>query len=101
MECMIIPPKDSFTVEDVRIRTRMRGVYGTSEGKEELINYLNEMGCFSEISPDELPLRNAAVRKMRQLGFLDMETIDATISFLMSRPAATPERMAEKPKEWY
>jgi hypothetical protein len=101
MESRIIGMGVPLSIETARIRERLRRVYSSNEGKEELLNYLIEMGTFSEITEDELPLRNMAVHKLQQLGFLDMETIVATIAFLTDRPAVTPGRLAERPEERY
>jgi len=58
-----------------------------------------EMGMFSEITPEELPLRNMAVKKIQQLGFLDVETVVDTIAFLMNRPSILRKVTGKTPKE--
>jgi hypothetical protein len=99
MNSMIIPATEEFSIEDLRIRERMRKVYSDEYGREELLNYLIEMGMFSEITPEELPLRNMAVKKIQQLGFLDVETVVDTIAFLMNRPSILRKVTGKTPKE--
>lgn len=87
-----------FKNSDVLHRASVRNVYRTAEGREELIRMLAEVGTFREITPDEVDIRNFGIRKMEELGMLDIEHIRKFIDFfftlpLVSRPTA--EEMGE------
>lgn len=77
-----------FTNEDMIHRSNVRSVYKTAGGKQELIRLLADLGVFREITPEELPLRNYGIRKLEELGFLDIEMIESAIDHLFDLPIA-------------
>jgi hypothetical protein len=77
-----------FTNADMMHRSNVRSVYRTVEGKHELVRMLADLGVFREITEDELPLRNYGIRKLEELGFLDIEMIEAVVDFLFRQPVA-------------
>ena len=74
--------------EDMLHRHAVRKAYNTAEGRQELVRLLTDLGTFREITADELPLRNYGIRKLEELGFLDIEVIVEVVNFLFSLPLA-------------
>nr|WP_321298341.1 hypothetical protein [uncultured Sphaerochaeta sp.] len=74
--------------EDMINRHAVRKAYNTPDGRLELIRLLTDLGTFREINVEELPLRNYGIRKLEELGFLDIEVIVEVVNFLFSLPLA-------------
>ena len=53
---------------------------------------------FREVAPSEVELRNYGIRKLEELGFLDIEVIESMFEWLFSQPVSarrTIEEMGE------
>ena len=77
-----------LTNQDVIHRMTVRSAYDTAEGRAELVRLLTDLGTFREITPAELPLRNYGIRKLEEMGFLDIEAIIDVVNFLFTLPEA-------------
>ena len=100
----MIPKSIRLTKANVLHRLRVRSSYSTVEGRMELMRLLLDLGAFREITAEELPLRNFAIRKLEELGFLDEHTVEETIHFLFQTPihyGLTAEELAEKKDSEY
>lgn len=84
----MITKHTKLTNEDMLHRHAVRKAYNTPEGREELTRLLADLGVFREISPDELELRNYGIRKLEELGFLDIEVIVEVVNHVFSLPLA-------------
>ncbi|ADY13682.1 hypothetical protein [Sphaerochaeta globosa] len=74
--------------DDLLHRHAVRKAYNTTEGRQELTRLLTDLGTFREVNSDELPMRNYGIRKLEELGFLDIEVIVEVVNFLFSLPLA-------------
>lgn len=74
--------------EDMLHRHAVRKAYNTAEGRQELVRLLTDLGSFREIGADEVSMRNYGIRKLEELGFLDIEVIVEVVNFLFSLPLA-------------
>jgi hypothetical protein len=92
----MITKETEFTNADMIHRGQTRKAYGTPEGRAELFRLLTDLGLFREIRPEELPLRNYAIRKLEELGFLDVEMIGQTIDWLFRQPLTLRRTVEEK-----
>ena len=68
---MIYKDEFRFTNERIAHRDRVRKVYSTPEGRQELFNLLVDSKVFSDMNSDRLPLRNYAIKKLEEMGMLD------------------------------
>ena len=92
----MITKETEFTNEDMIHRSAVRKAYDTPEGRGELFRVLTDLGLFREIKPEGLPLRNYAIRKLEELGFLDVEVIGQTIDWLFGQPVSLRRTAEEK-----
>ena len=77
----MIARKTVFTNAELISRQTFRNAYNTAEGRQELFRLLADMGVFSQIREDALPLRNFGIKKLEELGFLDEVFIGQMIAF--------------------
>ena len=84
----MITKQTRFTNADMIHRSKVRKAYNTPEGRDELVRVLADLGTFREIGPQELELRNYGIRKLEELGVLDIEIIPLLFDWLFSQPVA-------------
>ena len=92
----MITKKYVFSNKEVIHRHEVRMAYDSPEGRAELVRLLTDLGTFREIHPQEIELRNYGIRKMEELGLLDIETIVDMVDWFFERPLlarATAEEM--------
>lgn len=65
-------------------RARLRSIYSSKEGIEELFNIFHDGGMFRTITKKELDARNRAILKAQEIGLLDEELIRHMIEYLMT-----------------
>jgi hypothetical protein len=70
-----------YTNEQMRARLEMRTAYNTKSGRAEFLRILVDHGVFDETGPEKLPLRNWAIAKLEELGFLDVEVLEKFIDW--------------------
>lgn len=70
-----------FTNEEMRARQEIRNAYNTPSGRQELLRILSDHGVFEQIGPGKLELRNWAIAKLEELGFLDAEVLEMFIDY--------------------
>ena len=82
-------------------RKRVRSVYSTSEGRQELFNMILDCGLLEPIDADRLAMRNYAVKKLQEMGMLDEDVIKSVIkSWFASDPTVSEfVRMKRQDKE--
>ncbi|WP_319758440.1 hypothetical protein [uncultured Sphaerochaeta sp.] len=84
----MITKHTKLTNEDMLHRAEVRKAFNTGDGRAELTRILADLGMFREIKPEELPLRNYGIRKLEELGFLDIEVIVEVVNHMFSLPLA-------------
>lgn len=82
----MITKKYVFKNEEVIHRHEVRRAYDSPEGRAELVRLLTDLGTFREIHPQEIELRNYGIRKMEEIGLLDIETIVDMVDWFFTRP---------------
>lgn len=81
-------------------REKVRKVYSSKEGQDELFNLFHDFGLFRCISTEELDARNRMILKAEELGMLDEDVIREFIRYFFSLPLREMEaRKVEKPNE--
>lgn len=92
--------KDSLKLTDkiIEHRSRVRRVYSSEEGLQELFNWILDSGFLDEIGPDRLSTRNLMVKKLQEMGLLDEEVVRECLrNWFASRPEVKEtERMMEQ-----
>ena len=81
--------KDNKLLKDnvIAHRKRVRSVYSTQEGQQELFNIIYDCGLLSPITSEQLACRNWAVKKLQEMGILDESVIKRLIKeYFESRP---------------
>lgn len=81
--------KDNKLLKDKVIahRKRVRSVYSTTEGQQELFNIIFDCGLLEPITGEQLACRNWAVKKLQEMGMLDEVVIKRLIKeYFESRP---------------
>ena len=78
-------------------REKVRKVYSSKEGQDELFNLFHDFGLFRCIRPEELDARNRMILKAEELGMLDEDIIRELIRYFFSLPLREME--ARKVKE--
>lgn len=81
-------------------RKRVRAVYSTKEGRQELFNYIKDAGLLQEITPEFLGNRNFIIKKLEEIGILDECVIKKLIDYYFdSIPESRELIEAEEYKE--
>ena len=82
-------------------RMRVRSVYSTPEGRQELFNLILDSGLLEPIGADRLAMRNYAIKKLQEMGMLDEAVIKGILrSWLNSSPEVSEaKRMNRKSEE--
>lgn len=57
--------------EVIAHRERVRSVYSSKNGRQELFNMIIDSGILDEITPDRLSVRNYMIKKLEEMGMLD------------------------------
>lgn len=81
---------NEFTCEH---RRRVREVYKTEAGQNELFNLMNDLGLFKAIGPDELDRRDYAIYKLEEIGMLDESVIRRLIAWFFNSDPDMDEKM--------
>ena len=68
----------------VRARKRVRSVYSTEAGMEELFNMFHDFGLFRVISPEQLDARNRMILKAEEMGLLEEDVVRDVLKTLMT-----------------
>lgn len=83
---MIDTKKIEITSQYIERRKKLHNVYYTEDGINELFLLLFDLGCFREITPEELSKRNYGIRKLEELGFLDLNKIKSLLKQALEMP---------------
>lgn len=62
-------------------RRRVRNVYKSKDGRQELFNYIKDAGLLQEITPEYLGNRNFVIKKLEEIGILDECVIKKLIDY--------------------
>lgn len=73
-------------------REKVRKVYETDEGQDELFNWLHDLGLFRVIGKDDVDARNRAIKKLEEIGLLDEQNIRFLIGCFFQMPLGSNER---------
>ena len=65
----MILDSQKFTEEQIERLDRKMEFYDSDEGEREIFNLMRDAKLFEECRPEDLPLRNYAIRKLTELGF--------------------------------
>ena len=57
--------------EVIAHRERVRSVYSSKNGRQELFNMILDSGILDELTPDRLSVRNYMIKKLEEMGMLD------------------------------
>lgn len=73
-------------------RNKVRSVYASQEGQDELFNWFHDLGLFRVIGKDDVDARNRAIKKAEELGLLDEQVIRFLISCYFMLPLDSIEK---------
>lgn len=99
---MIMDSDRCFNVNTLEHRKRVREVYKTEAGQQELFNLLHDLGCFEAIGPEQLDRRDYAIYKLSEIGLLDEKVIRKLLKYFFESDPDKDEywRLEEKMKKF-
>lgn len=77
-------------------RAKVRSVYESSIGQDELFNWLHDLGLFRCIEKDDVDARNRGIKKCEELGLLDENVVRFLIACFFSLPLEDIEDTREQ-----
>lgn len=80
-------------------RKRVREVYQSAAGQQELFNLMYDLGLFKPIGPEQLDRRDYAIYKLEEIGLLDEAVIKRLIAYFFdSDPDGDEQKRLRKKK---
>lgn len=77
-------------------RAKVRAVYESPSGQDELFNWLHDLGLFRCIEKEDVDARNRAIKKCEELGLLDEQVVRFLIACFFSMPLEEIEDTREQ-----